>query len=173
MIDTAGQGGHAEGPAAPGPSAPNVVRLPSGHTVRLHPEPTMDIGIAAMAAVRESAGEGAPATEAALARVYLRFGIEWWDFTDGAGQPEPVTAESVARLLPFGGGGLEVAEAADALYSEAVMRPLLERWRRLSPPTPTDGSTPPSSTSGPSSPTPSGPSSRTGTGGKRSGARAR
>ena len=168
MDEIGGQAEHAGGAAAPAPPATRVA-LPNGHAVTLHPEVTMPLGIAAMAAIRDSLGEGIPAVEAALSGVYLRFGIASWTFTDAQGRPEPVTPESIARLLPFNGGGLEVAEAADALYGEAVTRPLAARFARLSPPTPTDGSTPPSSPSGPTSPTPSAPSSPSGTGGKRSG----
>ena len=158
MDEIGGQAEHAGGAAAPAPPATRVA-LPNGHAVTLHPEVTMPLGIAAMAAIRDSLGEGIPAVEAALSGVYLRFGIASWTFTDAQGRPEPVTPESIARLLPFNGGGLEVAEAADALYGEAVTRPLPARFARLSPPTPTGGSTPPSSPSGPTSPTPSAPSS--------------
>lgn len=173
MIDTVGQDGHAGGSAAPEPPAPNIVPLPSGHTVTLHPEVTMPLGIAALSAIRGSLGEGQPAVEAALSEVYLRFGIASWSFRGADGYPEPVTPESIARLLPFGSGGLEVAEAADALYGEAVTRPLAERFQRLSQPSQTASSTPPSSSTGPSSPRRSSRSSRRSTGGSPSGGPAR
>jgi hypothetical protein len=173
MIEPVGQDGHDEGAAAPVPSSPpNVVALPSGHSVTLHPEVTLPLGIACISAIKGALHEGQPAVEAALAEAYLRFGIASWTFRDVNGDPVPVTAESIARMLPFNGGGLEVAEAADALYGEAVTRPLVQRSRLLSPPGPTGGGTPPSSPRGQSRTSPA-RSSRRRTAGKRSGDPAR
>jgi len=157
------QADHAEGPAAPGPSAPNLVVVPDGNVVTLHPRATMAIGMAAMAVLKE-AGGSASILEGLLSEVYVRLGIESWSF------PDPVGPESIARLLPFEDGGLEVAEAADRLYSEAVFAPLARRLSRLSPSGPTGGTTPPASPPGSTPPTPSAPSSPSGTAGKRSGA---
>lgn len=180
MDEIGGQAEHAGDAAAPAPPAPHTVAIPASvsvtgrdESVELYPEVTMDIGIASMAAIRGALGEGQPAVEAALSRAFLRFGIESWTFRGRDGTPEPVTPEATARLLPFNGGGLLVAEAADALYGEAVTRPLVARLSALSPATPTAPSTPASRGSGPSSPTRSRRSSRTATAGKRSGARAR
>lgn len=129
----------AEDPAAPGSSAPNIVELPNGHTVTLRPEVTVPIGIAALSVIKQGGGQAV--IEAGLSAVYLRLGIESWDFD------EPVTPENVERLLPYADGGLEVAERADSLYSETVMRPLVKRMAAFSAPS----STPPKTSPGPAS----------------------
>ena len=142
----------AEGPAEDGPSAPNIVRV-NGHTITLHPKVTIPLGVAALSVIKQGGGQAA--MEGGLSEVYLRFGIESWDFD------EPVTPENIDRLLPFADGGLEVAEAADRLYSGDVFRPLVARMAKLSPPSRT---APPTSapTAGGSTPrTPSRRSSRT------------
>jgi len=161
----------AEGPAVPEPSAPNIVRLPNGHSVTLQPKVTMDIGMAALSIVKQGGSQAV--IEAGLSGVYLRFGIMSWDFRNRDGDPEPVTPENIERLLPYNDGGLEVAEAADALYSEAVLRPLVLRWSKALRTTSTDGSTSALPSTGSRSPASSGPSSRNGTRGKRSAGRGR
>lgn len=150
----------AEGSATPEPSAPNIVVLASGHRVTLHPAVTMPIGIAALSVIKQGGTQAM--IEAGLAQVYLDLGIVAWTFD------APVTPENIARLLPFGDGGLEVAEAADALYSTEVMRPLLQRLSKSSLTGPKGGSTPPSRSSGSKRQRPSALSSRNGTDGKLS-----
>ena len=176
MIEPVGQDGHAGGAAAPVPSAPHVVQIPADRsvtgreeTVWLHPEVTLPLGIAAMTAFRQAMGQGLPVAEGLLAEVYLRLGIERWTFRDARGDPEEVDSESVARLLPFSHGGLEVAEAADALYGRAVTDPLARRLSARSPTGPTPATTPPTPLHGRSRRTPSGRSSRSATAGRPSG----
>lgn len=149
----------AEGLAVPEPSAPNIVHV-GEQTVTLHPKVTMPIGIAALSVVKQGGSQAV--IEAGLAEVYLQFGIADWTF------PEPITQESVERLLPYGGGGLEVAEAADALYSGEVFRPLVARLSKLSAVGPMASSTSRSQRSGSKRPKPSRPSSRNGTAGTAS-----
>ncbi len=150
----------AEGSAVPEPSAPNIVTLASGHRVTLHPAVTMPIGIAALSVIKQGGSQAI--IEAGLAQVYLDLGIVDWTF------PDEITPANIARLLPDGGGGLEVAEAADGLYSTEVMRPLLQRLSKSSLTGPKGGSTPPSRSSGSKRQRPSAPSSRNGTAGKPS-----
>jgi hypothetical protein len=155
----------AGGSAAPESPASNVVTLPTG-TVTLHPKVTIPLGIAALSVIKQGGGQAA--IEGGLAEVYLRFGVESWSFE------EPITPDSIERLLPYNGGGLEVAEAADRLYSEDIFRPLVARMARFSPSTPPDGSTPPGTDGGSTLPTPFAPSSPNGSAaGKRSAVQAR
>ena len=149
--------------ALPESSAPNIVTV-GEHTVTLHPKVTMPLGIAAFSVVKQGGSQAV--IEAGLVEVYLQFGIADWTF------PEPITQESVARLLPFADGGLEVAEAADALYSGEVFRPLARRISALSATSSTARSTSPIPATGSRRPKPSRPSSRNGTAGKPSGVRA-
>lgn len=136
----------AEDVAVPASSAPNIVRLPNGHTVILRPDVTIPLGIAALSVFRQGGSQAI--IEAGLAEVYLRLGPMSWTFVDAEGKSEPINEESIARLLPFADGGLEVAEAADALYSPVVMRPLLKRAKALSLLSQTDNTTPPPSPNG-------------------------
>ena len=137
-----------------------------GDTVTLRAEPSVPMGTAAWAVA--SLGGKLWDIQARLAEVWLAYGIVDWSFLDAKGQPEPVTPANIDRLLPFSGGGMEVAEAADDLYSDPVLSPLAARRSKLSPPTPTEASTSPSPPSGDGSPTPSSPSPRPARRGKRS-----
>ena len=119
-------------------------------TVSLAAKPTIALGIAAMYAIRVSENEAD--LRGQLAEVYLRNGIVAWTFVDAERNAVPVTSESIERLLPFGDGGLIVAEAAGDLYSAEVLRPLVERRNAASQDGPTEPST--------SAPPPAGPSAR-------------
>ncbi len=178
----------AEGLAVPEPSAPNIVTLPDGNSVTLHPEITMAIGIAALAVARRGSvqafvgdrltgtGENVESAivEAGLAEVYLRLGIIAWSFKDAKGQPEPLTPANIARLLPYNGGGREVAEVADQLYSDEVFHPLAATPSGSSRNGRTGTSTPHTLPTGSKHPTRSGRSSRKNSGaGRKSGVRAR
>lgn len=158
------QNAPAEASAAPEASAPNVVRLPDGHTVTLHPSATPDIASAIIALINE----GAPSQAVMfgrLATIYLHLGIASWDY------PEPVSDLAIRSRITVANGSQDVAEAADALYlAEVAQGPLAVRLSKRSRPTPTGSSTPPASPSGPSPRTPPGRSSRNGTAGKRSAA---
>lgn len=134
-------------------------------TVTLRGEPSVPMGVAAWAVVRE--GGDAPTLTGRLSEVWLRFGIIDWTFTDEQGNREQITPESIERLLPFA-RGLEVADRADGLYSDEVLRPLVERQSRLLRPTPTEPSTSASPDSGDTPLTPSSPSPRTARAGKTS-----
>ena len=135
---------------------------PDGDTVTLHPSVTLPIGVAAMSVIRSASN--VPDIEAGLAGVYLRHGIAAWTFVDADGRPVPITPPFIAAYLPWP-ESLTVAEAADALYSEAVMAPLARKTSKSSPPGPTELSTSPSPSTGPTPLAPSRRSSRNATAG--------
>ena len=149
---------------------------PDGDTVTLVPELSVPMGIA-MARHMGGSDETLPAMYATLAEGYLQpapaGGIMDWTFLDTTGEPEPITPEAIARLIPWAQGGLEVAEEADRLYGSTLMAPFQRRMEKLSPAGPTDDSTSPTPACGPKSPTHSRRSSHNGRAGKRSAVRAR
>ena len=100
------------------------------------------------AKIRELAKATLPDATAGLAQVYLEYGIVAWTFVDAKGQPRPVTPETIAELLPWDEGGMEVGERADELYSDRVFAPLARRSARSSPPGPTAPPTSPIPLSG-------------------------
>ncbi len=142
----------AESSPAREDSAPNIVTVGS-HTVTLHPEVPIPLGIAATFVIANARDEAIVRGE--LASVYLKFGIESWTF------PDPINPDTIAKNLPFADGGLEVAEAAGRLYTDEVMRPFHRRFPTLFPATPQDESTSVSTNTGSPLPTPSEPSSPT------------
>ena len=123
------------------PGAPH-----SNDWVELHPQVTIPIGTAVYAAVR-AAGEDSQLMQGLMARSYVLLGIRRWSFTDLDREVIPVTpghvgwSELVDHLLPWNNGGMEVANLADALYSDDVLRPLTSRPSTQSPGGQMDGST--------------------------------
>jgi hypothetical protein len=70
------------------------------------------------------------------------FGVEAWSFVDEQGGKLPVTELTIrAKLLSDFALAAPIADVADDLYMAPVLLPLVERAKRLSPITPTDGST--------------------------------
>jgi hypothetical protein len=113
---------------------------PDGDIVYLHPELSMQGGLAAQGAIAEGTGDLVLLQEL-LARVWITHGVAAWTFVDDEGNPIPVTPANVARALPYAKGGRLIADKADDLYHEAILAPLgdrLEALRKLSQP----GSTP-------------------------------
>lgn len=115
-------------------------------TVWLRAELSPDGGLAASALMYG----GAPSVETMtgnLGRVWLVHGITRWTFVDDKGQPIPCNPFSISRLKweivrP-------VAEKADSLYAEAILRPLVASLSKSSRNGQTGASTsasPPSST---------------------------
>ena len=100
------------------------------------------------AKVQELIRATGPDATAGLAQVYLKYGIVDWTFTDAQGKPRPITPETIAELLPWDEGGMEVGEAADALYSDRVFAPLARRSAKSLPPGPTEPLTSPIPLSG-------------------------
>ena len=141
-----------------------------GDWVELEPVATLDIGQASTMAIHQYGAD--PVTlQVELGRAFLRYGIRSWSFTDRLGLPVPVAPRdpewpaTVERLLPWSQGGFEVAEQADKLYAQEVLRP----WMTLPPSTASRagrmaGSTPAARATGSKRPTRSGRSSRTSSG---------
>ena len=152
-----------------------LVTLPDGNWVRLASKLSLTAGAGVMAAIR-----GAESTEseveAAIAATFLRHGIVEWSFTtedkDGKKLPVPITNATIDDRLDWATAH-EVAEKCNELYAADLFRPLVQRMAKSSPTGPKDASTSPPTDSGAPPPTPFKPSSRHGTGGKRSGDRAR
>lgn len=122
--------------------------------VELTPNLSVPLGAAVYAAIR-SAGSDDVRLQGLMAQAYLLFGIKRWSFTDDAGDPVRVEhsatdwADTVDQWLPWGMGGKEVAEKADSLYSDEVLRPFLSRPSTQSPDGQMDGSTSPIRPTGP------------------------
>jgi hypothetical protein len=89
---------------------------------------------------------------ALLTEQYLLYGIESWTLVSDSG-PLPVTKAAIREVLLPSPDAMTVGDAADELYAEQVMLPLVARAARLSRPSPTDGSTSPK-TDDSESPTP-------------------
>lgn len=136
--------------------------------VTLAPALTLPVASGAMAAWA-AADAVLSAQQAAIIAAYLPATITAWTFTDEKSQPVPITREAMERLLPWDKGGMEVAELADSQYSARLLAPLVERIRRLLPPTPTDDSTSANPSSGETPPEPSGSSSPDDSAGRPSG----
>lgn len=154
----------------PCPDTPHEVEL-----VYLEPEITLAMGSAAVFAIRltmeESPGDTA-AMMAAIAQVYLPLGIREWTFVDENG-PVKRSRENLERLIPWGQGGLEVTERADALYAEKLMTPLVRRFGISARSGPTAKRTSPIPLRGRKPPRSSTPSSLDGSDGRRSAAAGR
>ena len=154
---------------------PVLVTLPDGNWVRLAPRLSLTAGAACVEAMRRAEAT-ASEMEAAITASFLRHGIVEWSFTDtdkeGKKSPTPINNETINERLDWVTAH-DVAEKCDELYAADMFRPLLAMMAKSSPPGPKDESTSPPTNSGEQPPAPSKLSSRHGSGGKRSGARAR
>ena len=103
-------------------------------TVWLKPELDVPLAIAANAAIRAievgelSVGEANSEVQYALTGVYLRHSIVRWNLVDEKGDDVPITASNITRLLPWGNGGGEVAEAADTLAEAMIADNIKKGW---------------------------------------------
>jgi len=135
-------------------------------TVRLHDT----LGFRAVLTIRNSMrlviGEDEDGAEvdvakmlAVLSEQYLMAGIYEWTLVDAKNKPLPISKQTIReRLLDDLDVGITLADAADELYSEKVVLPLLAQASRSSPPTPTSGSTSAPTGSPKKRPKPSSPS---------------
>lgn len=128
------------------PRADGSPRHPAGDTVTLRE--TLDFR--SVTAIRhgisflENDGTAAYTAEilAVLTEGYVLYGIESWSLTDGKGAPLDVTREAIReRILSRVDVASVVGDAADELYGEKVLLPLLVRASRSSQPSPTASST--------------------------------
>jgi hypothetical protein len=157
-----------------GTAATNVSQAVMNEYLELHPDTRARLMDAADQndKIRELAKATLPDATAGLAEVYLEYGIVGWTFTDAQGKPRQITPETIAELLPWDEGGMEVGERADTLYSDRIFAPLARRSARLSPPGPTEPPTSPIPLSGHKRPKRSKRSSQTETAGRPSAVRA-
>ena len=103
-----------------------------------------------------------PEILAMLTETYLLHCIAGWTLTYEKRKPVPVSkAEIKSRLLTVLASAEIVGDAADDLYAERVILPLLARASSSSPPSPTNGSTSAMNGSGRRRPKRSSPSSTT------------
>ena len=132
-------------------------------TVTFSPVLPMAGGLAVISAVRDAmrATDGEEMDNLVLAAhtfpVYLRFAIESWTFTDAAGHL--LDRERWDALLPFG-VKYAIADAADDLFGEEALSPLVGTTPASSRGGPTATSTSRSRASGSSPRSRSAPSSR-------------
>lgn len=148
------------------PKAAGEVRHPQGDTVTLRERLDFRAAVTARNTIvfLKSEDPDASAAEilAALTETYLLLGIESWSLLDAKGKPLPPSKAAIREyLLARPEIAMRVGDAADELYSEAVVLPLLARAQNFSPPTPTNGPTSAPKGSSPKPPKPSKPSSTT------------
>lgn len=120
---------------------------PDGDVVYLRPKPDLAMGLAATSALRQ-AGNLIGDNEAALYSVFVRYGVIGWNVLGPDGQTLPVTHDAILDRLGWEEGGAIVATRAVALYRDKVLDPLLLMNSAPRPPTPVNGSTPQSPSSG-------------------------
>ena len=135
--------------AAPEPDLTVTVSCPcpdSPHendTVTLRPKLGLRGGIVAEQSLLNAQANIAEVT-AIIAEVFLRYGVAEWTFTNGTGEPIPVTYEAIDRvLLSDFALAQPIADRASDLYGESVFGPLARRAaaQKSSRPTPIGGST--------------------------------
>jgi hypothetical protein len=97
-----------------------------GDFVYLAPVLSAPGGMAAQGAIADAGTDGVRLQEL-LWRVYRDHSIVGWNLVDDDGDPVPLTAENKEQALPYGKGGQIVADKADDLYNEDVLRPFLAR----------------------------------------------
>lgn len=147
------------------PPKGDEVRHPLGDTVDLREKLDFTAALAArntiIHAKTNDPGMSVAEVQALLTELYLLSGIESWSVTDEKGKRTEATRTAIREhLLTNIEAAVIVADAADEMYAEAVMLPLLTKASTSSPPTPEAPSTSP--TIG-SSPAPRKPSKRSST----------
>jgi hypothetical protein len=118
------------------PGAPHTT-----DTVSLAARPSLRLGLAANAAI--GAADGSIQLQEMLGAVFVRYGVIDWNVVDEKGKPVPVTPDAVEARLTWDRGGLEVANAASDLYTEAIIAPLVKGLSSSQEPGPTEPSTSP------------------------------
>jgi len=150
---------------------PVTVTIGEHDWVRLAPRLSLPAGAAVMSAIRNAESTESE-VEAAIAAAFLRHGIVDWSFTDADGKPVPITNATIEDRLDWATAH-DVAEKCNELYAADLFRPLVSKMAKSSPSGPTGTSTSAPMASGPTPLARSKPSSRHGSGGKRSVVRAR
>jgi hypothetical protein len=128
------------------PKADGSPRHPAGDTVTLRERLDFRAALTARNTMillkTEDPDAGTAEILAALTETYLLVGIESWSVVDAKGKPvEPTKAAIREVLLSRPDIAMTVGNAADDLYSAAVLLPLVAMAQTFSPPTPTNEST--------------------------------
>lgn len=126
------------------PNAAGEARHPDGDTITLRER--LDFRAAATVRNRLAVANEENLIEgeilAVLVETYLLLGITAWSVVDEKGKPVPPSRENIAEyLLTNYDAATAVGNAADELYTKAVILPLLNRASSSSPPTPIAAST--------------------------------
>lgn len=115
-----------------------------GDLVYLAPTLSLEGGIAAQQDLVSSRNPDGTADVNLLTRrwlvTYVRFGTRGWNLTDEDGQPVPFDVQAILDDFAI---AEPVADKADELYAEAVLRPLGLSRPKTSPTGPTAASTSP------------------------------
>lgn len=148
------------------PKADGSPRHPSGDTVTLRERLDFRAALTARNTMILTKTEDPDASTAeilaALTETYLLVGVESWSLQDAKGKPVEVTKANIREcLLSHPNVAMTVGNAADELYSESVILPLMALARTSSPPMPTSESTSVPRPSSARRPKPSKPSSIT------------
>ena len=128
------------------PNAAGEVRHPAGDEITLREHLDFRAALTARNMMMLVKTEDPDATVAdilaALTETYLLVGIESWSLVDGKNKPIEVTKAAIREhLFSRTDIAMEVGNAADGLYSQAVIGPLVALASKSSPTTPTDRST--------------------------------
>jgi hypothetical protein len=131
---------------------PDGSRHPDGDDVHLHERLSFRSAVTMQKSVISLRSEvDDPSTAeilAVLTEAYIVYGVSAWTLQDAKGKAIPVNRSTITEhLLSNLGAALEVADAADDLYQEAVLLPLVARGSRSSVTTPTSESTSPPTSS--------------------------
>ncbi len=123
-----------------------TLRHPSGDVVTLRDRLDFRAALTARNVVVLIKTEDPDATAAevlaALTEMYLILGVESWTLTDFKNKPVAPSKAAIRELLAqHPDAAMTLADAADDLYAEAVILPLLARASSSSPPTPISAST--------------------------------
>lgn len=123
--------------ACPCPGAPH-----DGDTVYLRPEPGLIGGVLIQRKFVELSVGGLEKDEvfASLIETFVRHGVDSATFTDESGEPLD-RDQAIAVILSKFSLGSVVADKADDLYSNELLRPLVERASKSLPTSRTNGST--------------------------------
>jgi hypothetical protein len=132
------------------PKADGGARHPDGDTVTL--KETLDFR--SVTAIRTNIsmledGSNIADIMATLTEGYLIYGIASWTLVDEKNKPVPVTRAAITDILLADiGSAAIVGDAADEVFGEKVLLPLLNRAGTSSPPTPMEPTSvrPPAST---------------------------
>ena len=96
-----------------------------------------------------------PEIATAMTEGYLRYGISSWTLKDDRDKPIPVDSDAVdTYILRNYRVAITLGEAADVVFAETVLLPLLREVSNSSPATPTESSTSPTNGPSPTLPTP-------------------